>query len=110
MKRLIVEAMNTIVDSPTGYEPYYGNMAGISKYKFNSKDGVAYRIGFRLHPCCPRTPDTCPSDEAIEGECEGIVQFEFVLTRQDCDNLYKKDKDYFSQSSLDLELKEEKED
>lgn len=105
MKALIVEAMNIIVDSPLGYTLYYANMAGIRKYKLRSKDGVDYRIGFKVYHCCARVPEECPVDVDLKGECEGIVQFEFVKTRQECDALYKKDKDYFNQTSLDLELK-----
>lgn len=105
-KALVLKIMSEITENPEIYESYSGPMSDYRKAKFKSPSGVSYRIGFRIYNCCAfENPNDCPSDMDIEGACNGIVQFDFVKTRQECDSHYRKDIGYFKQSPLDLDIK-----
>lgn len=78
--------------------PYVGNISGF--YKYCHGDSPEYRIIFSIHEkqqICDE-PEEFDDLELSNDEMEnfsGIIDIVFLKTREECNNLYKQNSDYF---------------
>ncbi len=105
LRILIQGRIMDIVSAPEDGEPLTGNMDGIRKWKFNNKS-TQYRILYRLYRCCgsPDTNANCiiaQDTEVGPPECQGLIHFLHVQSREDCNHLYGQKKKYFDETFLD---------
>lgn len=103
IKELIQLKMEEVIKNPDIGAVYEHNIAGIYKLRFEY-DKTSYRLLYKKYACCKTTDLTvCPFEEnegMKDDECQGGVDFLFVRTRDNCDNLYKKDAAYFDNKSI----------
>ena len=100
LKLAIKDRLEALVNNPTMGVPLVGQWSGFYKLAFH--DRPALRILYVIYPCCPldvKEQDSCrfddlPFDDPTSTECLGMVEFVFVRTREECNNLYAKGKSY----------------
>jgi mRNA-degrading endonuclease RelE of RelBE toxin-antitoxin system len=101
----IKEGVLQILDNPMAGEYLRGNLSGIRKISIGRRP--EYRIMYRLYQCCNPDKDNCEvcivktDDEIPAEECMGLIQFVFVKTREECNNLYGLSKKYFDGTLMD---------
>lgn len=96
-KELIARHVEDVISNPGSGSPYESNLSGL--YKLTFGDRPQYRIIYRLYQCCDMKQEDC--DPPGNQECKGLIQLLYVKTREECNNLYKKEKSYFDQSIID---------
>lgn len=109
-KTLIKEQIERIIENPNIGEMMSGNIFPFMKSAFG--ESPQYRILYVKYDCCLIVKDNkqgsdCKFDdlEPLEevAECEGMIEFAFVRTREDCNNLYKQSKKYFENYLRDID-------
>jgi len=102
-RKLVQEKMIEIIDNPEIGRGYIGDKIGFFKLSFGEKP--EYRIIYQIYECCQKSnpEQECPfkDQDFSEGDCKGVVSFSFVRTREECNNLYKKDRAYFDETALE---------
>jgi mRNA-degrading endonuclease RelE of RelBE toxin-antitoxin system len=97
VKKLVFEQVQAVIENPGKGEPMVANMLGVYKVSFGERP--QYRLLYRKYECCQKPGEEieCPvSDpDTPNDECKGVVTFIFVKTREECNNLYKKERVYF---------------
>lgn len=100
-KEAILEAIAQLIENPLLGESMVGAWTGFYKMSFMARPQL--RILYVLYPCCPldvKQKELCRFDEVADNqqvgnmECLGFIEFVFVRTREACNNLYAKDKNY----------------
>lgn len=95
LKKEIAYWISRIVQTPEIGELLKGSWEGYRKIGFHTKPQV--RIIYRLYPCCTdevKEAQICRFESVETESCAGLVDFIFVRTREDCNNLYAKSKKY----------------
>jgi mRNA-degrading endonuclease RelE of RelBE toxin-antitoxin system len=101
MKEEVLEISDEIIENPTSGEPLRHSMKGFSKYSFNRKP--EYRLIYAIYNCLLADKNhklnKCHHDDVTHYEkelasCEGLIEFIWVKTREECNNLYSQDKKY----------------
>ena len=100
LKEAIRTHLQKLVENPTIGDPLVGAWSGFYKLPFH--DRPALRILYVIYPCCPFDVkerhlcrfDELSIDEPTPAECLGMVEFVFVRTREECNNLYAKGRSY----------------
>lgn len=100
LKEAIKQSLEKLVDNPTIGIPLVSQWSGF--YKFPFHDRPSLRILYVIYPCCPmdvKEQDLCrfddlPADDPESNQCLGMVEFVFVRTREECNNLYSKGRTY----------------
>ena len=101
LKEVIKAHVLQVIENPDIGELYVGNLHPFRKVGFG--ESPQYRLIYVLYDCCPIEDKVdeiiCRFDDVEELEdetaCQGMVEFVFVKTREDCNNLYRKHKKYF---------------
>ncbi len=120
LKTAIRSACDEIIANPFIGKPLIGNMQGCYNHRFvYHKNDM--RIIYSFYECCadkekccterdndicrfdeePSTeldsPDTLiqPEREFPLNECNGLIDFLIVASREDCNNIYNREKEYF---------------
>lgn len=100
MKNLIFEQVKAIVENPGIGKALVANLDGL--YNVGFGDHREYRLLYRMYACCQRPNEIteCPVADPLvsDNECEGVVSFIFIKTREECNNLYRKKKAYFDET------------
>lgn len=100
LKQEIGEHLESILADPGAGKRLSSNMEGLFNYGFGSKP--QYRIIYRLYNCCDMGVADCPPFQEGDGDteegCKGLIQFLFIKTREECNNLYNFKKKYFELS------------
>ena len=93
IKSAILEAVKEIIANPAIGESLTGSWTGYTKYSFYSKP--QFRIIYHIYDCC-RTIEIikCDKHADTDEKCIGLIDFVFAKTREECNNLYSKDKKY----------------
>lgn len=91
-KLLILEKVKEIIANPSIGEDYLHNLQGFKKYSFG--ESPQYRLIYTVMSCCPYE-EKCGTEQ--ETGCNGLINFVFIRTREECNQLYKKDAAYFEQ-------------
>ena len=91
----IIEA---IIANPQVGEPLLKSWEGFRRVSFGNRPQV--RVVFKYYPCCSqeiKEQGECrfgPYEELEITECEGLIDFVFLRTREDCNNLYAQNRKY----------------
>ncbi len=101
LKDIIKVQVLQVIENPNIGELYSGNLYPFRKIGFG--ESPQYRLIYVLYDCCPiqdkQEEIVCRFDDVEELEdetiCQGMVEFIFIKTREDCNNLYRKSKKYF---------------
>ena len=92
----IKDAVQTVVSNPDVGEEMTKNWKSFRNYHFGRKPEM--RLIYVIIPCCKdeKVDYKCQATslELDTSGCEGIVEFIFVKSREECNNLYTKDKKY----------------
>jgi len=101
VRAMIAAQVKAVIENPDLGEGYTANLSGLYKVSFGQSP--QHRLLFRKYQCCQKSVGVgpvCPVDDPdVEmSECEGVVSFLFVKTREECNNLYKKGKPYFDET------------
>lgn len=99
-KEAIKANLEKLVNDPSIGKPLVGQWSGFYNFSFHDKPSL--RILYVIYPCCPLDLkekhlcrfDDLPDDDPTSEECLGMVEFVFVRTREECNNLYSKNKSY----------------
>ncbi len=98
MKKSITDILTQIQGNPNLGSVLSNNMDGFLKFRFNNSP--QYRILYTVYNCPNPTAlqnciykDAC-SDASIS-DCEGIIDFVLIKTREEMNNLYNKKKKYY---------------
>lgn len=98
IKAAILGAIDEILKSPEGGELLKGQWDGFMKYSFHKSP--EFRIIYHLYDCCRNCDmQKCDLHETPK-TCIGHINFVFAKTREECNNLYRKDKKYISNFDL----------
>lgn len=99
-KKIIQQSVLELLDNPHLGSPLNRNIDRFWRHRFSEKP--EFRIIYVIYDCCPvdlNRPEYCRFDDVeslTEGvKCEGLIEFAFVRTREDCNNLYKQSREYF---------------
>lgn len=95
----IKNELAAIIENPKAGEVMKNNMSGLLKHSFGNKPAI--RILYTLRECKCANNDTgtvdvddeCPPDQI--DNCEGVIVFVIIRTREDCNKIYKQGKKYF---------------
>jgi hypothetical protein len=84
-------------------EAYGHTLQGHFKYKFGHNP--EYRLIYRIYNCCenPLENEICiQMDTHISPpDCQGLIDFIYIRTREECNLLYKRDRNYFEDTLID---------
>ncbi|MEN9612911.1 MAG: hypothetical protein RLZZ628_3725 [Bacteroidota bacterium] len=100
MKQAIQSQLERLVEQPTMGKLLLGQWSGFYNVSFHQRPEL--RILYVLYPCCPlavKEQSLCRFDDLQDiapdtDACEGMIEFVFVKTREECNNLYAKDSKY----------------
>lgn len=85
-----------IIENPAIGEFLVGSWVGFQKVSFHNKPQI--RLIYRVYPCCRnaenQSEDACIYEEEPNEECSGLIDFLFLKTREECNNLYAQRKSY----------------
>lgn len=98
IKDLYLNAINTIENNP-GIGTQY-NRDLFPYYKLEVGEKPQFRLIYMLYDCKPECIDliSCKYDElTFNSDCEGLIEFHFFKTREECNNFYEKGKEYFQE-------------
>jgi hypothetical protein len=106
-KKKLVAKMEAIIKDPFIGDTFTGDeFKGLHKYRLHGRP--EYRVIYRVYNCCrDRNEIMCPHSfpdpdmDVMDDECEGVIQFVFLKTREETDSYYKKGKGNFDKSLLD---------
>lgn len=108
LKEQVKKAVLEVIENPDIGIPYKANMQGLIKYSFYERPQM--RIIFAQYDCCTGYDEKSIEcrfegvEELEEGEsCNGLIDFVFVKTREQCNNLYRKNRAYFENYLRTLE-------
>jgi len=98
IRELYKNAVQTIVDNPEIGTQYTSNLYPYFKYEIGEKP--QFRLMYTLYECndyC-RKEDNCKHDDiTFSEECQGLIEFHFFKTREECNNFYARDREYFQE-------------
>lgn len=104
IKDEVLKLSDEIIKKPTSGEPLKHSLRGFTKYSFNRKP--EYRLIYAVYKCSAADKNSklnqCRHVDIVHqcGElsnCEGLIEFIWVKTREECNNLYSQDKKYHEQ-------------
>lgn len=103
VKKLIFEKVQAIVENPDIGTAYERDLLGFYKLSFGEQP--EYRLIYRRYNCCQKMDgeNECPvpDPDTANDKCEGVVSFVFIRTREECNNLYRREKAYFEGTILE---------
>lgn len=95
----IEEQVKTILKDPYKGKALKGNMYGFFNFRFNRSP--EYRIIYAIYDCNEDSPWMSHFKQPLGDDCEGVVHIIWVLTRENCNKLYKQKRPYFKNFRLD---------
>lgn len=101
-KKQIKIWLESIIKNPEIGESLKGSWDGYKKVGFHSKPQI--RIIYKVYACCTaemKLTGECRFGEESEEDCDGLIDFIFVKTREECNNLYAESKKYAKGFSLE---------
>lgn len=98
VKKSVVDALEQIQKNPSCGSQLKNNMEGFQRFRFNSKP--QYRIVYTVYNCpSDGNHKDCFYEEECKDEdltnCEGLIDFVLVKTREEMNNLYSRKKPWF---------------
>ena len=90
----IKDAVKEIIANPEIGDSLSGSWTGFTKYSFHKKP--EFRIIYHIYTCCRSNELSKCDKHSTEDICVGLIDFVFAKTREECNNLYSKDKKYAS--------------
>lgn len=87
----ILDSIEHILADPGCGDVLSGNWSGFRKLSFSEKPEL--RLIYKFYDCCGES-DGCHYNDKAQEDCQGHIDFLFLLTREECNNLYAKDAKY----------------
>jgi mRNA-degrading endonuclease YafQ of YafQ-DinJ toxin-antitoxin module len=94
LKEEIKKAAEAVIENPQIGDPLHDNWKHFKSYHFSRAPEM--RLIYVILPCCKETEEKCePREQGLNTDgCGGLVDFVFAKTREECNNLYAKNKKY----------------
>lgn len=91
------EKILEIIENPATGGFLLKSWEGFQKVSFHNKPEI--RLIYRVYPCCmlkdiEHKNESCIYEDEVLEDCSGLIDFVFMKTREECNNLYALSKKY----------------
>ncbi len=91
----VKDKIKEIIEDPSIGGFLLNSWAGFQKVSFGTKPEI--RVIYKVYPCCmPEGSEntTCIYQDEEQENCKGLIDFVFIKTREECNNLYAQNGKY----------------
>ena len=98
IKQLYLNAINAIENNPGLGTQLTANI--FPYFKYETGERPQFRLIYMLYECsdyCIKNNNCKYEDLKLENDCKGLIEFHFFKTREECNNFYNRDREYFQE-------------